>query len=382
MPLGIRLTKGALLTQRPERSPGRAASSTSVTSTSVRPRSAASSTSVRPSRAVALAGALALAAAAGTATAEELPPQVAYAYGENETPRAAALGGALRALGNGTSAIFVNPSALVETRVYHLQALTQWSPDADRLVLGGVVADSVTGRLAGALSAVGGWVDMGKGGLRRSYLDARVALAYPLTDRVFFGLTGRYAKITQEGTRSSGGLGDSLFSGGLKDQGDVDAAGSMGRHAFVNTFTFDAALTVKPVDSLYIAVVGQNLSYPDHGLLPTTVGGGVGLGTRDFSIEVDGLVDFNSYSDATYRLMVGGEYLAADHFPLRAGYRFDQGAGQHALSLGVAYVGTQFAIEGTVRRALSSDGPTTIVFGLAYHLESTGLTRAPSEGFY
>ncbi|MGK4008154.1 hypothetical protein WMF31_36390 [Sorangium sp. So ce1036] len=353
---------GALLTPRPERSSGRAPSSTSVRA-----------------RAVALAGALAL--AAGPAAAEELPPQVAYAYGENETPRAAAFGGALRALGNGTSAIFVNPSALVETRVYHLQAISQWSPDADRLVLGGVVADSVTGRLAGAISAVGGWVDMGKGGLRRSYLDARMGLAYPLTERVFVGLAGRYARITQEGKRTEGGLGDSLFSGGLRDKGDVDEAGNMGRHAFVNAFTFDAALTVRPTDSLYIAVVGQNLSYPDHGLLPTTVGGGVGLGTRDFSIEVDGLVDFNSYTDATYRIMAGGEYLAGDHFPLRAGYRFDQGAGQHALSLGVAYVGTQFSVEASARRALSSDGPTTIVFGLAYHLESSGLTRASSEGF-
>ncbi|WP_437577492.1 hypothetical protein [Sorangium sp. So ce887] len=357
MASGIRLTRGALLAHRPERPSCRSASSARA-------------------RAFSAAGALALAAAAGPAAAEELPPQLAYAYGESETPRAAALGGALRALGNGTSAVFLNPSAMVETRVYHLQALFQGSPEAGRHTYGGVVVDSVTGKLAGAISFVGGFVD--GGGIDRSFLDARAALAYPISERLFVGVTGRYAKITQDGTLREGGLGDSYVSRGLREREDGKV---VGRHSFVDEFTFDAALTVKATDNLYIAAVGQNLSYPDHGLLPTTVGGGIGFGTDDLSIEVDGLADLNSYRDTTYRLMAGGEYLVADRFPLRAGYRFDQGAGQHALSLGAAYVGPQFAVEGTVRRALAGGGPTTFVVGLSYHLESSGLTRATSDGF-
>lgn len=361
MSSGIRLTREAFLASRPGQPPRRAARSLHTAAT-------------------ALSGALALAGMARPAAAEPttLPPQLAYAYGENETPRAAAFGGALRALGNGTSSIFLNPSAMVETRLYHIEALAQWAPEAGRQVYGGVVVDSVTGPLAGAISLVGGFVDMGSGGLQRSYLDARVALAYPLSDRLFVGLGGRYAKITQDGTLGQGGFGDSPFSGGLlEDPKNPDE----GRSAFVDTFTFDAAITVKATDSIYIAAVGQNLTFPDNGLLPTTVGGGVGIGTRDFSIEVDGLADLHSYTDATARIMAGGEYLVADHVPLRAGYRFDQGAGQHALSFGAGYIGTQFSIEATVRRALTADGPTTIVLGLAYHLESTGLTRSPSDGF-
>ena len=147
--------------------------------------------------------------------------------------------------------------------------------------------------------------------------------------------------------------------------------------------TLDAPMVDASIGSLNVAVtegLTGTLFAPLTGLLPTTVGGGSGFGTDDFSIEVDGLADLNSYRDATYRLMAGGEYLVADRFPLRAGYRFDQGAGQHALSLGAAYVGTQFAVEGTVRRALAGGGPTTFVVGLSYHLESSGLTRASSEG--
>ncbi|XXY44681.1 hypothetical protein WME91_32225 [Sorangium sp. So ce269] len=355
------MTKGALLAQRPERSSCQAATSARA-------------------RALGAAAALSVVTAAGSAAAEasSLPPQLAYAYGENETPRAAAFGGALRALGNGTSAVFMNPSAMVETRVYHLQALFQGSPEAGRHAYGGVVVDSVTGKLAGAISFVGGFVD--NDGVDRTFLDARVGLAYPITERLFVGLTGRYAKITQDGTLRVGGLADSVgydpVSGGLVETEDGKVAG---RHSYVNEFTFDAAITIKPTDNLYIAAVGQNLSYPDNGLLPTTVGGGIGFGTDDLSIEVDGLVDLNSYTDATYRLMAGGEYLVADHFPLRAGYRFDQGADQHALSLGVAYVGTQFSVEASARRALAGGGPTTFVVGLAYHLESSGLTRASSD---
>ena len=169
-------------------------------------------------------------------------------------------------------------------------------------------------------------------GHRALYLDARAGLAYPLTERVFVGLTGRYAKITQDGTLREGGLGDSSVSGGLREweRREARRPARLRRRRSRST---PRSPSRRPT-ACYIAVVGQNLSYPDHGLLPTTVGGGIGFGTDDFSIEVDGLADFNSYRDTTFRFMAGGEYLVADHFPLRAGYRFDQGADQHALSLG------------------------------------------------
>jgi hypothetical protein len=323
--------------------------------------------------ALALAAALAVLSPARRAAADPTPltPQIAYAYGENETPRAAGMGGALRALGNGTSALFLNPAAMVETRVYHIEALAQVSPEARRQVYGGAVVDSVTGRLAGGIAVVGGFVD--PDGFDRSYIDARIGLAYPITDRLFVGLSGKYAKITQDGTLRTGGLGASRASGGL-----VDPEGG-GRLALVDEITFDAAVTVKATDSIHIAAVGQNLTYPAHGLLPTTLGGGIGFGTSDFSVEGDALADFSSYSETTARLMIGGEYLAGNHFPLRLGYRYDQGAKMHALAAGVGYVGTEIAVEAGVRRTLSDPGATTIVIGISYHLEASGLIRAPTD---
>ncbi|EYF05584.1 Hypothetical protein CAP_3132 [Chondromyces apiculatus DSM 436] len=286
------------------------------------------------------------------------------------------MGGALRSLGNSTSAIFLNPAAMAETRVYHVEGLAQVSPEARRQVYGGVVSDSVTGRLAGSIAVVGGFID--GDGFDRSFLDARLALAYPITERLFIGLTGKYARIYQEGTLgagSAGGLGESAASGGLRDPDDTDG----GYLPIVDEFSFDAGLVLKVSDSVYLSAVGQNLTYPGNGLLPTTVGGGVGIGTTDFSIEADALADFSSYLSTSMRLMVGGEYLVGNHVPIRLGYRFDQGAGEHSLSGGLGYVGNEFAIEGSVRRALADPGATTIFIGLSYHLDAAGLTRSPAE---
>lgn len=307
-----------------------------------------------------------LAPAAAWADPSVLPSQVIYNYGENEEARSAALGGAARAIGNATSALFLNPADMVETRVYHIQAIAQVTPETGRQVYGGAIVDSVTGRLAGGVSVLGGFMD--KDGLNRSSLDVRIGLAYPVSDKLFFGVTGRYAKVTQAGY---GPFGHDPISGGL-----VDPAG--GRFAFVNAITFDAGLTIKATDNLYVSAVGSNLTYPNNSLVPTFVGGGIGYASGDFSLEADGLADLTSYTKTTGRFMAGGELLAGDHFPIRAGYRFDQGAKMHWASAGLGYIANEFSVEASVRRTLGSPGATMMVFSIAYFLESSGLTRSPA----
>jgi len=108
------------------------------------------------------------------------------------------------------------------------------------------------------------------------------------------------------------------------------------------------------------------------------VGAGIGYGTSDFSVEVDGLADLNSYGKPSPRVMAGGEYLLLNHVPLRAGYRFDMlnGSGEkmsHAVSAGVGYVEPRFGIEASVRRTVVGPSATMIFIGFAYYLESLGL---------
>lgn len=298
-----------------------------------------------------------------------LDPSVIYNYGENETPRSAAMGGALRAMGAGTTGMFLNPAAIPLTRLYHIEALAQGSPETGRQVYGGAIVDTVTSRLGGGFSFVGGFMD--PKGIDRSFLDMRLDLAFPITERFIIGLGGRYLKLTQSGV---GPFGTSAISGGLLDSGSTTLP--PGRTAMVNTVTLDAGIVVRPTDSIFIAAVGQNLTYPRNGLLPTTVGGGFGFGTDMFSIEADGIADLNSWDKPTARVGLGAEYVLATVVPIRAGYRFDQGAKLHTVSLGTGYVGSIFSVEGTVKRTISSPGATTLLLSIAYHLESSGLTRS------
>jgi opacity protein-like surface antigen len=316
--------------------------------------------------------ALAAASFSNEVAAQEtkLLPQLAYSYGENETPRSLAMGGALRALGNGTAAVFVNPANMPLTRLYHIEGNGQFTPEVTRAVGTLVAVDSITSstRIAGGASFTGGLID--PDGLNRVYTDARTVVAYPFGDRFFLGAGLRYVRMIQDGY----GILDnatmktySSVSGGLLDE-------SGKRKPFVDTFTFDAGATFRIGESFHIGVVGQNLTHPDNSLLPTTVGGGIGYGTNDFSIEVDGLADFDSWQTVTARVMAGFEYLFSNKYPVRLGYRWDQGADVHALSAGVGYVSTDFGIELGVRRTLSTTiNSTMLAVGLTYHLESSAL---------
>jgi hypothetical protein len=297
----------------------------------------------------------------------EAPATFAFDYGDTETTRAAAMSGAMRAAGNGTTAVFVNPAAMTLTRVYHIEGQAQVTPEFGRHVYGGTIVDSVTSRLAGAFAVNGGFLD--EDGIDRSWIDVRLALAYPITDAFSVGLGGRYMKVVEDGL---GPLGDSKASGGLRDP-------EGGRFALENVPTFDAGIAIRAGDVVRIGLSGQNLSYPDHGLMPTTFGGGVAAATEDFTIEVDGLADFNSYEDVSARIMGGGEILLADAVPIRAGYRYDQGADSHALSGGIGYLGREFSIEGSVRRTIAGPDATVLVFSVAYFLESSGLAHAGQD---
>lgn len=295
------------------------------------------------------------------------PTTFAYNYGENESARTGALGGAQRATGQSTAALFLNPANMVLTRAYHIAAMAQVTPEYNRQVYGGAIVDSVTSRLAGGIAVHGGFLD--PNGIDRSWLDVRLGLAYPVADSLYVGFSGRYLKATQD---QLGVLGDSRASGGLRDP-------EGGRFAIVNVPTFDAGLTIRAGDSVFIGVAGQNLSYPDNGILPTTFGGGVGFSSGGLTLEADGIADFNSYESTSARIMAGGEYLAGEHVPLRLGYRLDQGAGSHALSGGLGYIANEFSAEVSVRRTVAGPSATMIFIGLAYFLESSGLTRAPSD---
>lgn len=335
------------------------------------------STASVPALSAGLAVLIVLAPRPAAADKSPLDPAVISEYGQNETPRAAAMGGALRATGSGTTASFLNPAALSGVRVYHIDGLTEVTPETRRWVVGAAIADSTTSRLAGSFSMMGTPMAMDPDGINRSWLDLRLAFAYPITERFVIGVGGRYLKAVQSGI---GPFGWSLASGGLKDPLVTDGS----RAALINNFTFDIGLVMKPAESVYIAAVGQNLAVARNGFLPLTLGGGIGFSRDALTIEADAIADLDSWSTTaalipTARVMAGAEYVVGETVPLRLGYQYDQGASLSTLSLGGGFRAAAFSIDVAVKRTLALPGATTIGIGLSYFLEASGLTR-PSTG--
>jgi hypothetical protein len=309
--------------------------------------------------------------AAGPARADrsDLVPEVGYNYGEVESARMAAMGGALRALGNGVTGIYLNPANIALTRVYHLQALAQFWPEAHRQTYGAAAVDSSTSRMAAGIAGQYGVLD--PDGVDRRWTDVRLALAYPLSDNLYVGVTGKYLKLRENGFARPGfGLAPpSLASSGLSGEPIVDG------------ITFDAGLAVKPTDALYLGLLGTNLTNPGTGFQPTMFGGGVGYGTNDITVEGDVVADFTTFTNAdgssrtNVRAMVGFELLAADHYPVRFGYRYDKNQSTHALSAGIGYIDPQFSIDFAVRHSVAGKDPfgpfTAIVIDLQYFVEAS-----------
>ena len=293
-----------------------------------------------------------------------LPPETGYHYGEVEDARWAACGGALRALSSGTTSVWANPAGMAKAQVYHIGANAQIWPEARRQSYGAAAMDSVTSQVAAGIGF--NWTEQDPDGLKRQSQDLRLALAYPFSPQVSFGVTGKYLKLQQNGL---GPLGRSYASGGLTDE------------PIVNGFTFDAGLRASPSDNVSFGLLGSNLSNPGHGLQPTSAGGGIGVGTNDFFVEVDALADFTTWQKTTARAMAGFELLAADHFPVRLGYRYDAGAESHAVSGGLGYIDPAFAVEFAARRTVSGDAATALIFTVQYFVESSGMTRAPTTSF-
>jgi hypothetical protein len=282
-----------------------------------------------------------------------------------ESPRTLAMGGALTALGSSTVALQLNPASLELTRVYHFEALAAYSPEARRYDGGGAIVDSANGRFGGGLGLNFGMLD--PDGIHRSWTDVRVALAYQLGDYIALGLTGRYFSVSQH--TGVGPFGPSLISDGTPGS------------SIQEIVTFDAGLTITPSQGFHIAAAGHNLSDPGNSLAPTTVVGGFGYDNHQFALEADVLTDFTTWGKTTIEAMAGGELFLADHFPLRVGYRYDEGNQTHALSGGVGYIGQLWSIEYSLRHDIISDHPSTMMsLSLRYFYDSTGTQGVQDPG--
>ncbi|HWO09221.1 MAG TPA: hypothetical protein VNN80_07065, partial [Polyangiaceae bacterium] len=64
--------------------------------------------------------------------------------------------------------------------------------------------------------------------------------------------------------------------------------------------------------------------------------------------------------------------LAGGQYPIRIGYRYDDGQSSHALSGGVGYVAREFSFDLSARRIFGEEGVTVFFLGFKYHVDSAG----------
>lgn len=277
-----------------------------------------------------------------------------------------ALGGATRASSTSLEALYSNPANMAAAKVYHVGAFGQIYPEARRQSYGGAVVDSLisSSGLSGGLGAI--WTLQDPDGLNRQWMDVRFGLAMPLGDLFFLGLTGKYLTLQQNG---DGPLGRSYASGGLQDSN------------ILQTITFDAGVMLRPVPEFSIGITGTNLTNMDTGLVPLMGGLGMAFTKSDFGLTADVTVEGRTFGTTNVRAQGGGELLLANHVPLRVGYRFDQGLATHTLSGGVGYVDRKFGIDVSVRRSISGESYTAVVFGFKVHIESLGLGQVDPSAY-
>ena len=283
-----------------------------------------------------------------------------------ETGRSAALNGAEMATSSSVGALFANPANMAASRVYHASALASIWPEAARQTYGAAAVDSSTSSTSLTGGVAASWTQQDPDGVKRSGTDLRLGLAFPISQKLRLGATMKYLSFKQQG---QGPLGTSPVSAGLDGQ------------PIVRDFGVDAGLTFQPAQYLSLGVVGFNLNSPSNGFLPTMLGGGIGGGSQDFTLEADVLADFTTWGKTRLSMMGGGELLVAEKFPLRVGYRYDQGSKMQWLSGGAGYVDRLMAIELGVRRSVVGPTATAIVLTLTYHVESSGVGSTAADTY-
>ena len=284
----------------------------------------------------------------------------AYDLGQIPNVRAEAMGGALNALGVSTAALSLNPANMPLARVYHIEALGAFVPEAQRQTYGLAIVDSVlNSRVAGGLE--GAWSEMDPDGLHRTWTDVRGGLGFPLGEHLAFGATARWLMVEQ--SVSAGPFGASPVFGGTSN-GPV-----------FNSVTFDAGATATIGEEWRVGAAGHNLTNPGTGLAPTTAGGGIGFAKHEFAVEADGLFDFTTFGSVRGRIMLGGELFLASHYAIRAGWRYDDGTKLNTPSIGFGYIDPHWSIEAAGRHDIVSEHASTfLIFSLRYFYDASGGT--------
>jgi opacity protein-like surface antigen len=260
-----------------------------------------------------------------------------------ESARGLALGTGQRASAMSTSALAYNPAGLVSGKLYHIEGVVDYMPDLKTVALGGAVVDSATSRVGAGLGVRGFLGSGGVGGI-----DARLGLAFPFSDAVSLGVTGRYMNVNNA-------------------MPSVDGVARSARLA--KGFTMDAALRVAPIPELQLQLGSYNFINLDSAYAPVLVGGGGAFAVGEIAaLGADILADITSWKGADFTIGGGAEIFAGRSVPIRAGYSYETKRTQHTLSLGIGYTDNSVGADISLRQQLGGGGDTRIMGAFRFYV--------------
>jgi hypothetical protein len=272
-----------------------------------------------------------------------------------ESARGVAMGTGARAAAASTQAQAENPANLAVGGLYHMESFLSYQPTFKRVGWGAAVVDSMTSRLAAGASVRGIFGDNAAGD--NSGWEAKLGLGLPLADVISVGVSGRYMRYT-------------LSDPQAVPEREPEEGQAPDRSYKIKAFTMDAAVTVRPMSGLAIAALAYNLIDTKSPLAPMMVGGAVSLGlSAQLSLGGDVLVDLNTHKAFDgVKIVTGGgvEYLAQGVAPLRLGYLYDQGRGQHGITGGVGFVDQRVGVHLSLRQMVAGGKETTLMLAVQY----------------
>jgi hypothetical protein len=211
------------------------------------------------------------------------------------------MGGAGRAAASGTAGPTLNPSGMSLVRSYVVEGAYQYLSDQQGHLAHVAIADSTSGSNVGggltytyATASPAGLID---GAESLSRHEAGLSLSFPFNDHVAIGVTGRYLKMTR-------GL-----AGGIEENS--------------SGITFDAGITVRPIDRIALGFVGYGLRDLKNAQAPSGFGGGAAVVVvPELILVADAIVDRGTYLAEPKKSVTyagGAEYTMAARFALRGG---------------------------------------------------------------
>jgi len=260
-------------------------------------------------------------------------------------PREIAVGEAMRGGATGAAAISLNPAGLPLNHELVFEGGYGYRA-SDQASLIGVSACDSTSAIPGCFyyDYAGSNPELGGMSMHRQTHIAGTSIGYPISPRVFVGLSAKYFHF---------------------DSDVMNEPSSSG-------FNWDVGTTVRLTDNVSFGVAGYNLWGAESVDFPRAAGGG--FMARPFSslaISFDARWKLAN-GDHSARYGGGAEWFLSGNngqsgFPIRAGALRDSGLGTTYLSGGLGYATLKFGLDLAARKAISGTNETQFLASMRFY---------------